>query len=60
MSKIYYYVLLNRNGNLITTGSHLPIYLNKEVAEKLKISFRAYEIKRINIEEFRTFINFQK
>ncbi len=51
--KTYYYVLVNKNGNFITTDHKLPIYWNKEVAISEGVEFEAYSIKKIRISELK-------
>jgi hypothetical protein len=59
MAKTYYWILLNKKGNPITTDHKLPFYWNFKVAQKDAYIFKAYEIKRINIEDLQSFINNQ-
>ena len=54
--KTYYYALVNKNGNLVTTDHKLPIYWNKEVAIKEGINFGVYSIRKINITELKTIL----
>ena len=54
--KTYYYALVNKNGNFLTTDGKLPIYWNKEIAIKEGIKFGAYSIKKININELKTIL----
>jgi hypothetical protein len=50
MAKTYYYVLVTKDDNPITTDHKLPIYWNKEVAEKDAKLFNA-KMKRIRISD---------
>jgi hypothetical protein len=47
MAMANYYILLNKNGNLITTDYKLPIYWSKEVALRDKEKYKAYKIVSI-------------
>ncbi len=50
MAKKNHYVLLNKNGNMITTDHKLPIYWNKEVALKDKEIFGADKMVSIKMD----------
>ncbi len=56
MASINYYVLLNKNGNMITTDSKLPIYLSKECADRDFGKFAAHEVRPIKIDVLRRVI----
>lgn len=45
-SKKPYYMLVNKNGNPITTDSKLPIFWLKKIAKKEAVKFKA-DIKKI-------------
>lgn len=51
MAQTYFYILLNKNGNMIHTDEKLPIYWNKQVAIKQKELFNAYEIRKLSIAD---------
>lgn len=51
MAQTYFYILLNKNGNMIHTDEKLPIYWNKQVAIKQQKLFNAYEIRKLSITE---------
>lgn len=55
MAKTNYYILLNKNGNMITTDHKLPIYWNKSVALKDKEKFGADKIISIRIDYLKTY-----
>ena len=48
--KTYYYALVNKNGNLITTDCKVPIYWNEKIAIQEAIKFEA-KIRRIKIAD---------
>lgn len=46
------YVLVNKNGNMITTDSKLPLYWNRYVAKDESKKFKA-EIRELNINDLK-------
>ncbi|MBK7362882.1 MAG: hypothetical protein IPJ01_11340 [Micavibrio sp.] len=57
MAKTNYYILLNKNGNMITIDHKLPIYWNKSVALKDKEKFGADKIISIRIDYLKNLLN---
>jgi len=53
---MYYYALVNKNGNFLITGRKLPIYWNRKIAIKEGIKFKAYSIRKIDIAELKTIL----
>lgn len=51
MAQTYFYILLNKNGNMIHTDEKLPIYWNKQVAINQQKLFDAYEIRKLSISD---------
>ena len=53
MAKTYYYAIVNKNGNLVTTDHKLPFYWNKEVVirDRIQLCGDSERIVRVKIED---------
>lgn len=60
MAKVYYYILVTKNGNPVVTDYKLPIYWNKQVAitERIKLCSDSVQIKKIRISDLLDMINY--
>jgi hypothetical protein len=55
MAKTYYYAIVNKNGNLVTTDHKLPFYWNKNVViqDRIKLCGDSDRIVPIKIEDIK-------
>lgn len=53
MAKKNCFILVNKNGNMITTDHKLPIYWNKKVALTEKERFKAHDVISIDISSIK-------
>lgn len=57
MTNYYCWIILNKNGNPILVGGHLPIYWRKNVAQEMAANFSGTSVKKIFMDDLKGIIS---